>query len=143
MLFHLLTNFETQKYYQNEPKFNGVYSRNNLVKRKDGAYVVNLDEFQSTGTDWESFYVNDNNIIYFYSFRVEHISKEIKKFIGNKNIITDIYRIQEYDSITCGYFCIRFIDFMLKGKSLLDYTNLFSPNEYEKNDKIIIIKYLN
>ena len=143
MLFHLLTNFETQKYYQNEPKFNGVYSRNNLVKRKDGAYVVNLDEFQSTATDWESFYVNDNNIIYFYSFRVEHISKEIKKFIGNKNIITDIYRIQEYDSITCGYFCIRFIDFMLKGKSLLDYTNLFSPNKYEKNDKIITIKYLN
>ena len=143
MLFHLLTNFETQKYYQNEPKFNGVYSRNNLVKRKDGAYVVNLDEFQSTGTDWKSFYVNDNNVIYFCSFRVEHISKEIKKFIGNKNIITDIYRIQEYDSITCGYFCIRFIDFMLKGKSLLDYTNLFSPNEYEKNDKIIIIKYLN
>ena len=99
--------------------------------------------FKSTGTDWESLYVNDNNIIYFYSFRVEHISKEIKKNIGNKNIITDIYRIQEYDSITCGYFCIRFIDFMLKGKSLLDYTNLFFPNKYEKNDKIITIKYLN
>ena len=99
--------------------------------------------FKSTGTDWESLYENDNNIIYFYSFRVEHISKEIKKIIGNKNIITDIYRIQEYDSITCGYFCIRFIDFMLKGKSLLDYTNLFFPNKYEKNDKIITIKYLN
>ena len=83
-------------------------------------------------------YVNNNNVTYFDSFRVEHIPKEIKKFIGNKNITSNIYRIQEYDSIMCGYFCIGFIDFMLKGKSSLDYTNLFSPNEYEKNDKIIL-----
>ena len=65
------------------------------------------------------------------------IRKEIKKFIGKKNIVTNIYIMQTYDSIMCGYFCIGFIDFMLKGKSLLDYTNLFSPNDYEKNDKII------
>ena len=58
--------------------------------------------------------------------------------IGNKNIIKNNYRIQAYDSIICGYFCTGFIDFMLKGKSLLDYTNLFSPNDYEKNDKIIV-----
>ena len=64
--------------------------------------------------------------------------KKLKKNIGNKNIITNIYRIQAYNSIMCGYFCIGFIDFMLKGKSLLDYTNLFSPNDYEKNDKIIL-----
>ena len=83
-------------------------------------------------------YENGNNIIYFDSFGVEYIPKDIKKFIGNKNIITNIYRIQSYDSIMCGYFCIGFIDFMLKGKSLLDYTNLFSPNDYEKNDKIIL-----
>ena len=82
--------------------------------------------------------MNGNKIIYFDSFGVEHIPKEIKKFIGNKNIITNIYRIQAYDSIMCGYFCIGFIDFMLKGKSLLEYTNLFSPNDYEKNDKIIL-----
>ena len=82
--------------------------------------------------------MNGNNIIYFDSFGVEYIPKDIKKFIGNKNIITNIYRIQSYDSIMCGYFCIGFIDFMLKGKSLLDYTNLFSPNDYEKNDKIIL-----
>ena len=68
---------------------------------------------------------------------VENIPKEIKKFIGNKNVVTNIYRIQEYDSIMCGYFCIGFIDFVLKGKSLLEYTNLFSPNDYKKNDKII------
>ena len=63
---HSLTNFEIQKYYQNEPKFNGVYSRNNLPKIKDGAYVINLDEFKSIGTHWIPLYVNDN-IIYFDS----------------------------------------------------------------------------
>ena len=63
--------------------------------------------------------------------------KKLKKFIENKNIITIIYRLQAHDSIMCGYFCIGFIDFMLKGKSMLDYTKLFSLNEYEKNDKII------
>ena len=68
---------------------------------------------------------------------VENIPKEIKKFIGNKNVVTNIYRIQEYDSIMCGYFCIGFIDFVLKGKSLLEYTNLFSSSDYKKNDKII------
>ena len=83
-------------------------------------------------------YVNNNNVIYLESFGVELIPKEIKNFIRNKNIITNIYRIQEYDLIVCGYFCIGFFGFMLKGKSLVDYTNLFSPNDYEKNDKIIL-----
>ena len=74
--------------------------------------------------------MNGNSIIiYFYSFGAEHIPKEIEKIIGNKNIITIIYKIQAYDSIICRYFCIGFIDFTLKGKSLLDYTNLLSPNE--------------
>ena len=135
---HSLTNFEIQQYYQNEPKFNGVCSRNNLTKIKDGAFVINLDEYESVGTYWIALYVNANNIVCFHSFGVEHIPKEIKKFIGNKNITSNICRIQAYDSIMCGYFCTGFIDFMLKGKSLLDYTNLFSPNDYEKNDKIIL-----
>ena len=82
--------------------------------------------------------MNAKNVTYFDSFGVEHIPKEIRKFIGNKNIITNIYRIQAYDSIMCGYFCIGFIDFMLKGKSLLNYTNLFFLNHYEKNDKIML-----
>ena len=69
---------------------------------------------QQEGTHWIALHVNANNIIYFDNFGVEHIPKEIKKFIGNKNMITNIYRIQAYDSI-CGYFCIGFIDFMLKG----------------------------
>ena len=82
--------------------------------------------------------VDAKNVTYFDSFEVKHIPKEIKKFIQNKNITTNIYRIQAYDSIMYGYFCIEFIDFMLKGKSLLEYTNLFSPNEYKKSDKIIL-----
>ena len=143
---HPLTNFGIQKYYQNdaqlssknEPKFNGFYSRSNLPNMKDGAYVINLDEFKSIGTHWIVLYVHNNNVTCFDSFGVEHIPKEIKKFIGNKNIITNIYRIQAYDSIMCRYFCIGFIDFMLKGKSLIDYTNLFSPNDYEKNDEVIL-----
>ena len=81
---------------------------------------------------------NNNSVIYFNSFGVEHIPKEIKAFINNKNIITNIFRIQAYDSIMCGYFCIGFIDFMLVGKTLTEYTNLFSPNNFKKNDNIIL-----
>ena len=77
MSSHPLTNFEIQKYYQNEPKFNGVYSRNNLPKIKDGAYVINLDEYKSIGTHWIAFYVNAENVTYFDSFGVDHIPKEI------------------------------------------------------------------
>ena len=105
---------EIQKSYQNELKFNGVYSRNNLPKIKDRAYVINLNGCKSIGTHWIALYVNANNIVYFDSFGVEHIPKEIKKSIGIKNIITNIYRIQAYDSIMCGYFCIVFIEFSCK-----------------------------
>ena len=82
--------------------------------------------------------MNANSIVYFDSSGVEHIPKEIKKLIGNKNIITNIYKIQTYNSLMCGYFYNGFIDFMLKGKILLDHINLFFPNDYEKNDKIIL-----
>ena len=92
------------------------------------AYIINLDEYESTETHWIFLYVNSENVTYFDSFRVEHIPKEIKKFIGNKNIITNIYRIQGYDSIMCRYFCIECTDFMLKDESLLEYKNLLSPN---------------
>ena len=128
---HPLTNFEIQKYNHNEPKFNGVYSRDNLPKTKfneklkDVAYVINLDEYSDIGTHWIALYVKNNNVTYFDSFGVEHIPKEIKAFIGNKNIKTNIFRIQAYDSVMCGYFCIGFIDFMFAGKTLTDFTNLF------------------
>ena len=130
-----LTNFEILKYYQKDPKLNSAYSKFFLPKIKYGAYVINLDEYEPIGTHWIALYVNGNNITYFDSFGVENIPKEIKKLIGNKNIIASIYTIQAYNSIMCRYVCTGFIDFMLKGKSLLDYRNLFSPIEYEKNDK--------
>ena len=85
-----LTNFEIQKYHWNELEFSGVYSRNNLPRIKDGTYVINLDEFKAIGTHWIALYVNVNIIIYFDGFGVEHIRKEIKKFIGNKNMVTNI-----------------------------------------------------
>ena len=88
---HPLTNFEIQKYYQNEPRFNGVYSRDNLQKIKDGAYMINLDEYSDIGTHWVALYVQNNNVSYFESFGVEHISEEIRTFISNKNIKTNIF----------------------------------------------------
>ena len=122
---HPLTNFEIQEYYQNEPKFNGVFSRDDLGSTvKNGAYVINLDEYHDIETQWVALYVNNKTVTYFDSFGVEHIPKEIMKFIARKKII-NIYRIQGYDSIMCSYFCIGFINFMFNGKSLTDYTNLF------------------
>ena len=90
--------------------------------------------------------MNNNNVIYFDSFGVEHIPKEIKVFINrplssalqNKNIKTNVFWIQAYDSIMCGYFCVGFTEFILAGKTLTEYTNLFSPNNFKKNDDIIL-----
>ena len=103
---HPLTNFKMQKYYQNESEFNGVYLRNNLPKIKNAAYAINLDEFKSTGSHWIALYVNGNSTTYFDSFVVQHIPKETKELIGNKNIITNIYRTRAYKSIMCRYFCV-------------------------------------
>ena len=83
MLPHPLNNFEIQKYYQNEPRFNGVYTRDNLSKIKDGAYVIILDEYFDIVTHWITCYLLNNDAPYFHSFGVEHIPKEIKAFIVN------------------------------------------------------------
>ena len=135
-----LTNFEIPKYYQNEPRFNGVYSRDDLPKIKDGVYVINLDEWYSDiGTHWIALYVQNNNVTYFDSFGLEHIPKEIKEFIGRSlSITTKIFRMQVYDSIKCGYFCNGFIDFIIAGKKLTDYTNFFSPDDFKRNDNAIL-----
>ena len=136
--FHPLTNVEISEYYKNEPRFNGVYSRNNLSNKiKKGAYIINLEEYENTGTHWVSSFVKANEVIYFDSFGVEHMPKKINKSIGNKKIKASIFRTHAYDSIMCGYFCIEFINYMLKGKTLLDYTNLSSPNDFKKNDRVI------
>ena len=130
-LSHPLTNFGKQKYYNNEPRFNGVYSRDNLSKKiKDGAYVINLDEYSDTETYWIALYVLNNNVTYLESFGVEYISKEIENCINGFTITRNIYRIQTYTWVMCGYFCTVFIDVMLKSKSLTDFTSLFSPNNF-------------
>ena len=97
-----LTNFEIQKYYQNEPRFNVVYSRDNLPKMKDGSYVINLDEYSGVGTHWIALYVRNTDVTHSNTFGVEHILKEIRTFINNKNIKTNIFRIQAHDLIMCG-----------------------------------------
>ena len=115
---HPVTNFEIQKYYQNEPIFNGVSSRDNLPNKiEHETYVINLDELSDIGTHWIVSYALNNNVTYFDSFGVEHIPNEIKIFIDKSIVVTNIFRIQAYHSIMCGYFCIGFIDFMLPGKT--------------------------
>ena len=94
MTRHPLTNFEIEAYYQNEPRFIGVYSRDNLSNKvKDGCcYIINLDEYSDVGSHLVALYVNNNKTAtYFDSFGLEHIPKEIKKFINNKNIIANIF----------------------------------------------------
>ena len=142
MLPHPLKNFEIQKYYKNEPRFNGFFLRNNIPKYnfikkiKDGVYIINLDEYVNIGTHWIALFCKKNEIVYFNSFSVEDISEEIKELIkefpGNKNIKANIFRVQEDNSIMCGYFCTGFVDFMLAGKKLTDYTNLFSLHDLKK-----------
>ena len=127
---HPLRNLDIQDYFNKEERFNSVYSRNNLPKLKKGAYVINLDHNKNTGTHWVVLFVKSNEVIYFDSFCVEYIPEEIMERIKNKNIKTNIFRIQTLDSIMCGYYCVLFIEFMLKGKTLTDFTNLFSPWDF-------------
>ena len=109
----------------------------NLPKKiKDGTYVINLDEYADVGTHWIALFCNKNEIVWFVSFGVEHVPEEIKKFVGNKNIIANIFWVQANDSVMCGYFCIGFINFMLAGKNLTYYTGFFSPHDFKKKDDI-------
>ena len=127
---HTLKGFEIEKYYENKARFNGVYSKNNLPKKiKDEAYIINLDEYadEDEGTHWIPL-----------SCDRRRNSEEVKEFIGNKNIIANIFRVQANSSVLCQYFCIGFIDFMLAGEKLTDFTNLFSPYDLKKNDNTIL-----
>ena len=109
-----------------------------LKQIKNEAYVINLDEYADVGTHWIALYVKNTEITYFDLFGVEHVPKEIKRFIKHKNIKANIFRIQADSSMVCGYFCIGFIDFMFAGKRLIDFTILFSPYYFKKNDDIIL-----
>ena len=127
-----LINSEVNLIFTWSANFVVVYTNvaNNLPKIKDEAYVINLDKYSDIGTHWIALYASNNNVTYFDSFGVEHIPKEIKTFFSKSTILTNIFRIQAYDSIMCRYFCIGFIDFMLAGKTLTDFTNIFSPNNF-------------
>ena len=139
MLPHPLTNFEIQKYDQNEPTFNSVFSRNNLPKTiNDGTIVINLDEYTDVGTHWIALFCNRTEIVYFDSFGVEHVLEEIKEIVANKNIIANIFWVQANNSGMCEHFCIGFINFMLAGKELTDFTSLFSHYNFKRNDNIIL-----
>ena len=124
---HPLTNFETQRFYQNVPKLNGVYWRNDSCKIKDEVCVMNFDKYKSVGTDWISSYVR-NNVYVLIVLVLNIFLKRSKKLVGNKINEGNIYGIQSYDWIKFGYFSIGLIDFMLNKKRLAELTNLFSPN---------------
>ena len=100
--------------------------------------MINLHEYQDVGTHWIALFCNKSEIVYFDSFGVEYVPKEIKEFIGNKNIKANIFRVQANNSVMREYFCIGFIDFILAGKKLTDFTDLFSPHDFKKNDDIIL-----
>ena len=137
MLPHPLTNFEIQKYYQNEPRFNGSFSRDNLPRIKDGAHIINLDEYSDSGTHCVALHlgeaspkdVQNNNVTYLILSEQNIFGK---RFVNNKTIKTNIFRIQANDSIMCRYFCIGFIDFMLARKTLIEFANIFSPITFKK-----------
>ena len=101
-------------------------------------YVINLDGHVDVRTHWIAWFCNKSEIVYFDSFGVQHLPEEIKEFVGDKNIIANIFRIQANNAVMCGYFCIGFIDFMLAGKKLTDFTSIFSPYDFDKSGKIIL-----
>ena len=109
-----------------------------LKEIKNGAYVIKLDEYADVGTHWIALFCKRRKIVYFDSFDVEHVFEEMKEFIENNNIKVNMFRVQSNNSIVCSYFCIGFIDFMLAGKKLADFTSFFSPYDFEKNGSIIL-----
>ena len=126
------------QYYYGNNRFNGTYARDNLPDTiKNGAYVINLDDLGDPGTHWVAFFCDDNHVTYFDSFGVEHIPEEVDKFLSGKNITVNIFRLQHFYSIMCGYYCIAFIDHLFSGGTLEGFTDKFSINDFERNDKII------
>ena len=102
-----------------------------------------IDEYADVGTYWIALFCNRNEIVYFDSFGVEHIPEEIKEFVGNKNIKANIFLVQANNLVMCGYFCIGFVDFMLAGEKLIDFTNMISPYDFKENDDIILSYFKN
>ena len=117
-MFHTLRNIKITKYFNNKPKFNGVFSRENLPKIKDGVYVINLEDTQSKETHWVSLFIDKSIAAYFDSFGIEYIPQEVLDKSKDKSITHNICRIQSDDSIMCGFNCITLIEYMIAGKTL-------------------------
>ena len=117
-----------------------VFIQETICQKK---YVINLDEYADVGIHCIALFCNRSKTVYFDSFGVEHVPGEIKEFAGNKNIITNIFRVQANDSVMCRYFCIGFIDFMLASKKLTYFTNMFSPHVFKKNNDINLSYFKN
>ena len=131
---HPLTNFEIQKHYKNEPRLNGVFSRKNLPKKNKGWGIYNKTWWISRCWRKLDCFIFKKKMKFFIILKYipEQIKVFIEEFPGNKNIKANIFWVQENNSIMCRYFCIGFIDFMLAGKKLTDYTNFFSPHDLKK-----------
>ena len=110
-----------------------LFSINNLPKIKDGAYVINLNDKNSKGTHWVSLFTDRNLDVYFDFFGIDYIPQEVLNKDKNKSTTHNIFRIQDNESIMCRFNCIAFIEYMLARKNLLDYTNLFSPKDWQNN----------
>ena len=95
-------------------------------------YVTNLDDKQSKGTHWVSLFIDKNTTVYFDSCRIEYIPQEVLNKIRGKSITYNIFTVQFDDCIMCGFYCIAFIKYLIAGRTLLDYTNLFSLNDHKK-----------
>ena len=136
---HPLTNFEIQKYDQNEQRFNDVCSRNNLsIKIKDWVYVINLNEYADVGTHWIALFCKRSEMVYLIVLVLNMFLKKLKNLLDIKNIEGNIFRVQTNYSVMCGCLCIGFIDFVLAGKRLTNVTSLFFPYDFKKNDNIVL-----
>ena len=125
------------KYFNYKSRFNCIFSRYNLPRRNDGVYIINLNDKESKVTHWFFLFINRNTSVHFDSFGIEYISQEVLNKIEDKSITKNIFRIKCNDCTMCGFYCIAFIEYLIAGKTLLEYANLFSPNNYQKNEKII------
>ena len=135
-------------YFNSDKRFDGTFSRDNLnIFNKDGAYIINLDKYDNIGTHWVAIYLKNNNVTYFDSFGIEYIPKKIAKLINDKSIKSNIFRIQSFNSILCGYFYTGFIEYTSNNLGLNEYAKLFLVTNVDKNDQIILdyfnIKYKN
>ena len=130
-----LNNIEITNYFKYEPRFNSIFSRNNLPRIKDGAYVIHLDDKNSKGTYWVSVFIDRNKTVYFHSFGIGYFPQEILDKIRDESITHNIFRIQDNESIMCGFYCIAYRRYAYRIKICLDYTNLFSWNDCKENAK--------